>query len=297
MDAAAGDAAKPVRARELALLTAFLHAGGADLFGATRGQLSLSDANFACCARIEACLHLGARFAFQRIVDRIGVATPDARWVFRSEPNGVVDAWKCAATEAVASIGGQWSAIIEARLGLRCIGLRAGAAVAWNAGARVVGTLAALRWVIRSHFERVAFMAPVAVVVACARILIEVTIGLARRIVLARNAAVEAIFGVVAGAEALAVLRIDFAITVVVEAIAARVDLALARGDGAEVATTACCWITRFAASAEGIVRYRFASVGHGIARIGRASDAVVTQGSGAGHATGGSAEFRTIAE
>lgn len=64
------------------------------------------------------------------------------------------------------------------RLRHECLG--ACAAITRNASAWVVFALAAFRWVIGSDGERVAFVAPVAIVIAGAGILIEVTIGLAR---------------------------------------------------------------------------------------------------------------------
>lgn len=61
-------------------------------------------------------------------------------------------------------------------------------------------------------------------------------------------------------------MRIDLAVAVVVDAIAARVDLALARGDGAEAATTTGLRIAGFAASAEVAVWRGHAGVRHWIA-------------------------------
>lgn len=161
-------------------MTAFLHAGGAALFCAAWGQLSLSDAEFAGVTRIDACLHLRARLAFRRIVHRIGVATSDAYWVFRSEPYSVIDAWQCAATKTVASIWRNWPAGINAVLRLRrgCLGARN--ARAGNASSGIVRACHAIGWVIRGHFERVAFVAPVALVVTTVQILVEVTIDGAR---------------------------------------------------------------------------------------------------------------------
>jgi len=206
LDAAARDAAIPGGAGGLADLTALLHAGRADLLGAAGGQLGLSDADFACVARIDTSLHLRTGLAFRRIADRIDVAASHARRVFRTEPHGVIDAGQVAAAEAVTSVGRERTAIARARCRLRHIRLRARAAIAGNARSGVVRALATLGRITGADFERVALVAPVAVVVSSARILIEVTIRLAGRIVLSGNTAVEAIFGVVAGPEALAVL-------------------------------------------------------------------------------------------
>ena len=140
-------------------------------------------------------------------------------------------------------------------------------------------------------------MAPIAIVVARTRILVEVTIRLARRIVLSGNTTVEAVFGVVTRSEALVVLRIDDAVAIVVQTIAARVNVTLAIGDGAEVAATTRGGITGFATAAGRVVRRGPTSVRHGVTRIHRARNAVVAYGRRAGAAPVGCTDFRTIAE
>lgn len=80
------------------------------------------------------------------------------------------------------------------------------------------------------------------------------------------NTTVETVFGVVARSETLAVLRIDFAVAVVVDAIAAGINFTLARGDRAEVTATAGLWIASFAAATEAIVWRGHTRVCHGIA-------------------------------
>lgn len=164
----------------MALLTALLHACGADLFGAAWGQLRLSDANLARGARIDARLHLRAGLAFQRVVDGVTVAASGTRWIFGTEPHSVVDPGKLAAAEAVTTIRCKRPAIIQAGLGLRHVCLSARSVVAGNVGAWIVCALAAFRRVIRGDFERVAFVAPVAIVISGARVLVEVAIRLAR---------------------------------------------------------------------------------------------------------------------
>ncbi len=205
-DAAAGDAAVTRGAGGLALLPTLLNAHRADLFVATGRQLRLSDTNFARVARIDARLHLRAGLAFRRIVDRIAIAAPRAGRIFRTEPYRVIDSRKLAAAEAIAAVGRERSAITEAILRLHRECLRARPAISRNTGARIVRALAAFRRVIRRDLERVALVAPVAIIVSSARVLIEVAIGLARRIVLPGNTTIEAVFGVIARSETLAVL-------------------------------------------------------------------------------------------
>src|SRR6478736_317448 len=71
-------------------------------------------------------------------------------------------------------------------------------------------------------------MAPVALVIARARVLIEIAILTARSVVLAGDAAVVRIFGVVARTGAFGIGRVDQPIAVVVHTVAAFVDFALA---------------------------------------------------------------------
>ena len=69
---------------------------------------------------------------------------------------------------------------------------------------------------------------PVTSIVPGAGVCVEEAVRLARRVVLPGDAAEEAVLGVVAGPKALIVCGVDFAVTVVVEAIATLVDLPLA---------------------------------------------------------------------
>lgn len=140
----------------------------------------MSDANLTRVARIDARLYLRAGLAFCRVVDGGAVAASDTRWIFGTEPHGVVDSRELAAAEAITTIGCERSAIVEAGLRLRHVRLRARAAITWNARARIVCALAAFRWIIRGDFERVAFVTPVAIVISGARVLVEVAIRLAR---------------------------------------------------------------------------------------------------------------------
>jgi hypothetical protein len=68
----------------------------------------------------------------------------------------------------------------------------------------------------------------VTIVVAGAGVSIEVTVLLAGGVVLARNSAEIGVFGVVAGAQALWVCRIDQAILIVVGAVPASIELSVA---------------------------------------------------------------------
>ena len=179
-DAAAGDATEAGQAGVLSWLTALLHAGGTVLLDAARRQLRLSDADLARVARIDAGLYLGAWFAFRRIAYRIQIAATDPRWIFRSEPHGVGEPVEFAAAEAVASVGSEGAAVVQACLGLRRISGAARPIVTRNVCIGIVFALAALGRIVRAHFERIALVAPEAIVVSGAGVLIEVAIRLAR---------------------------------------------------------------------------------------------------------------------
>lgn len=167
---------------------------------ALRRQIGLADADFALFAGVDARGDLGAGFAHGRIVDGVDVAASGAGRIFRAEPYRCGRAGNHTASKAVAAVRCERSAIAGAGLRLHGEGGAAGAVVAGDIGVGVVRALRALGRVVRADFERIALVAPVAVVVARARVLIEVAIRLARRVVLAGNTAVEALFGVIAGA-------------------------------------------------------------------------------------------------
>jgi len=114
---------------------------------------------------------------------------------------------------------------------------------------------------------------------------------------LSGNTAIEAIFGVIARSEALAVLRIDLAVAIVIDAIAASVDFTLAGCDGAEITATAGLWIAGLAASAEVIVGGGLAGVGGCVARVSGAGDAIVANGWCTSLAAIGSASFDAVTE
>jgi len=86
----------------------------------------------------------------------------------------------------------------------------------------------ATRRIIRGDRERVARLTPIAMIVAGAGVLIEIAILPTRRIVLTRNTAKEGVFGVVARSRAVGIVRIIEAVSVVVDAVAALIDLPLA---------------------------------------------------------------------
>lgn len=71
----------------------------------------------------------------------------------------------------------------------------------------------------------------------------------------------------------------------------------MARGDGAEIAASACLWIAGLAASAEVVVGGGYASIGCVVARVGGASDAVVANGRRASLASVGAAGLCAITE
>lgn len=80
--------------------------------------------------------------------------------------------------------------------------------------------------------ERIALVIPVTVVVAGARVLVEVAVLPARGVVLTRDPAIVGGLGVVAGAEAVGIVRVDQPVPVVVEQIPTLIDVVLAlRGD------------------------------------------------------------------
>lgn len=114
---------------------------------------------------------------------------------------------------------------------------------------------------------------------------------------MSRNPAIEGVFGVIAGAEALLVGRVDLAVVVVIETIAASVDFALACRDLAEITAAPGGWVARLAAGAERVVGRGFAGVQHGVAAIGGASYAVVADGRRSGDTTLRGAGLVAIAE
>ncbi len=236
----------------MAWLTALLHARRAILLHATRRQFRFAEADFARVAGIDTRIYLRARSAHRRVVQVCGIAAWNTA-VFRSEVYGDAGHVRQFATaEAIASVRHERRAIIEARRRLRRVVVGAGFA-ARETCVRIVGALRRLR------LQWVTTVVPEAVIVAGPRVGIEVAVHLARRVVCTGNATVERIFGVVARTEALVVLRIDFAIAVVIEAVAASVNFALARGHGAEATASACGRIAGLPASAKAVLGRRYA--------------------------------------
>ncbi len=80
----------------------------------------------------------------------------------------------------------------------------------------------------RGERERIAFLTPKTLVVTRARVLIEIAVLSTGGIVLAWDAAVVRVFGVVARAGAVGVIRVDEPVPVVVGAVSTQIDFALA---------------------------------------------------------------------
>lgn len=142
-DAASGDATEAEWAGVLAGLAAFLHASGADLFGAAWGQFRFTEADFARGAGVDACLHLRARAAHGRIIQVRSIAA----WlsaVFGAEVHRGARAGQQAATEAVASVGRERSAVILADGGLGGVVVVTALATR-EVGVGVVGAFGGLR--------------------------------------------------------------------------------------------------------------------------------------------------------
>jgi hypothetical protein len=185
----------------------------------------------------------------------------------RTDPNEFAAIrWELAAAETIATVRRDWQTITQALARLRYAQLGAGRTAAGYGRARVVATArVSARWVSRGNRQRIAFLIPVAMVVTRSGIRIEVAILPTRRVVLARYAAVVRILRVVARARAIRVVRIDQAIPVIVDAVAALIDVALARSH---------------------VTRVRDASVASS-ARHGRRPARVQVQASTAAHADG----------
>src|SRR5262249_1289991 len=146
----------------------------------------------------EAGRHVGAGFALGRIGERRQAAAAGPGRVLGTEPHRSGCPRDRAAPEAVAPIRSERDAVAQALRGLRGVRVGARPVEARDRSVRIVAALAALWRIGRPSLERVAGVVPVAIVVAGARVLVEVAILLAGGVVLARDPAVEAVFGVVA---------------------------------------------------------------------------------------------------
>src|SRR5262245_32399836 len=138
------------------------------------------------------------------IVPRFERAHGVSGHAFGAEPHEVAArGWELAATETIAAVGRERSAVVEARLRLSGVQLGASQVGARDVRVLVVGALRAvvgLRVEVRGDFVRIALVIPEAVVVAVAAVLVEVAIDVAARAGLTRDAAVETLLRVVAGA-------------------------------------------------------------------------------------------------
>src|SRR5262249_32629816 len=145
------------------------------------------------------------------------------------------------------------------------------------------------------HLVGIAVVVPLAVVVAGAGVLVEVAVGLAGGVVLARDVAVEARLVVLAGAQAVGGLAVDAPVVVVVEAVAPLVGLALAGAQDAEdraVVHPDAAVEGRHRVTAAAAVARRRAALGAGPAPVGYRG--VVLAGAvaagGEGQSSGGAA-------
>ena len=101
-------------------------------------------------------------------------------------------------------------------------------------GVRIVRAVrVAARRIVGRDRQRIAALAPIALVIARASILVEVAVAVTRCIVLTRDTAEVGIFGVVARAGTLAIRRVREPIPVVVDAVPAVIDFALTSRDPA----------------------------------------------------------------
>jgi len=133
---------------------------------AAGGRDRLSDTDFTNFAGIDARLDLSAGLAPLRIVERRQGAARLAARVQRAEPDRGRRAGDRAAAEAITAVRRERTANPETRRGLRVERLGAVHARARDARVRVVDALVALGRIVRRDLELVAFVAPVAIVVA-----------------------------------------------------------------------------------------------------------------------------------
>jgi hypothetical protein len=117
-------------------------------------------------------------------------------------------------------------------------------------------------------------MIPLTAVIASARVLIEIAILLAGRAILTRNTTVKPLLRVLAGAQTALIGGVDLAIAVIVDAVAALIDLPLARRDFAVIAATGGR-VARLPAWARVVVWDRNATIDPRVTDLRRASDAV----------------------
>ena len=265
------------------------------------GSVGLPMHSSQCSQVLRQPVDLRARLALGRVVQHLDVARAVAAAVGRAEDRRCDRATGCSSSRSSRS---RWA---RARRSSWCRPCRAGdrgwcssstgsaappsttAALPGMLLFAIVGALlVAFRRVAGRERERVAAVAPVAIVVARARVLVEVAVRLARRVVLAgdlagqtglvvaaRTEAIQVRAGVDAGVD---VVRSGDAVVVVVDAVTALIDLALAGRDVAEAAAAALGRIAGLAARAQRVVDDRAAAVGLG-ADLDRARDAVVGAG------------------
>lgn len=165
------------------------------------------DAHLTRIALVEARGHRRAWATSRRVVDMRGI-TRACVLRRRADPHVLAAVGRqFAAAETITAVGRDRQAYVEARAGLCCCQLCAVGAAPRNGCVRLIGAVrVSAGRVVRCDRQRIAFVAPIAVVVAGARVRVEVTILAARCVVLARNAAVIRIFGVVTRARAIGIV-------------------------------------------------------------------------------------------
>jgi len=148
----------------------------------------------------------------------------------RAEPDVVATVGrKLTAAEAITPVGRERQAIVETLRCLRCREGRTGQAATGDRQIRVIAAVrVSARRVVWSNGKRIAVLTPITMIVARARVLIEVAILPTRSVILTGNPSEVGVFGIVARAGAIRICRIVEAVAVVVEAVSALIDEALA---------------------------------------------------------------------
>ena len=171
----------------------------------------LADADLTFAAVVEARGDRHAGVTNRRVIERVHGANGIAGGALRTKPDeGAAARRQLATTETIAAVGRERSAVVMAGVGLSGVQLAAGFAGRRDhrVGAGVLTLTAVVRLgvVVGRRLVGVALVAPIAVVVAGAGVLVEVAVDLAGRSSLPWDTPKEAVFGVVTRAEAIGIL-------------------------------------------------------------------------------------------
>lgn len=135
---------------------------------------------------------------------------------------------KLAATKTITSIRDQRAAIVKARRRWRRHEFRTTGGSSGRIGIGVVRAgcaMVRLRKIIRSDFQRIALIVPIAVVIARSCIAVVLAIRETWRWLRTRNATIKSVLGIVTCTRAFGIIRVHTSVTIIVDPIAAHVYL------------------------------------------------------------------------